>query len=148
MVKEAIRAARILGVTLVAVPAANPESFGPAFRKMKDENVDGVLILRGGLFVNSRPVLSNLANKHRIPSMFGHPSEAREGGLMAYGTNVDALFRRAAHYVDKILKGASPSDLPVEQPKTFDLVINLKTANELGISIPSTLLLQANEVIE
>jgi putative ABC transport system substrate-binding protein len=148
VVKEARRAAQVLGVTLVVVPAANPASFGPAFEKMKDQNVDGVLILRGGLFVNSRPTLSNLANKSRIPSMFGHPSEARAGGLMAYGTNVEALFRRAAHYVDKILKGASPSDLPVEQPTKFDLVINLKTAKKLGISIPPTLMVQANEVIE
>lgn len=148
MVKEARRAAQVLGVTLVVVPAANPEAFGPAFEKMKDENVDGVVILRGGLFVNSRPTLSNLANKHRMPSMFGHPSEARAGGLMTYGTKVEALFRRAAHYVDKILKGASPSDLPVEQPTKFDLVINLKTAKKLEMSIPPTLMVQANEVIE
>ncbi len=148
VVKEVRRAATSLGLELFVVPASDPTSFGPAFDKMKKENVDGVLILRGGLFVNSRPQLSDLANKHGIPSMFGHPSEARTGGLISYGTNVEALFRRAAHYVDKILKGAKPRDLPVERPTKFVLTVNLKTAKKLGISIPPTILLRANEVIE
>ena len=148
VVKEVKRAAEILGIKLSIIPAARPADFAPAFERIAEQRVDGVLILRGGLFVNSRPQLLDLANKYRIPSMFGHPSEARAGGLMSYGTNVEALFRRAAHYVDRILKGAKPAELPVEQPTTFDLVINLKTAKALGHVFPRSILLHANEVIE
>ena len=148
VVKEARRAAKALGLSLLVVPAANRAAFGPAFDKMERANVGGVVILRGGLFVTSRPQLSDLANKHGIPSMFGHPAEAQAGGLMSYGTNVDALFRRAAHYVDKILKGAKPRDLPVERPTQFDLVLNKKTARKLGISFPRSILLRASQVVE
>lgn len=148
MAESARRAAKTLGMTLILVPAGKPAAFVPAFEKMAEERVGGVLILRDGLFVNSRPQLSDLASQHRIPAMFGHPVEAQAGGLMAYGTNVDALFRRAATYVDKILKGAKPADLPVEQPARFELVVNVKTARAIGISIPSTILARADEVIE
>lgn len=146
--EKAKEAAATLGLTLVPVAAAKPSSFAEAFQTMAESKVDGVLILRGGMFVNSRPKLSDLANKFGIPSMFGHPVEAKAGGLISYGTNVSALFRRAAHYVDKILKGAKPSDLPVERPTQFDLVINARTAQKLGLSVPPTLLLRATEVIE
>ena len=147
-VEDARRAAHALGMTLFPVPAGKPAGFAPAFEKMADERVGGVIILRDGLFVNSRPQLSNLATRHRIPSMFGHPSEAEDGGLMAYGTNLNALFRRAATYVDKILKGAKPSELPVEQPTQFELVVNLRTAKALGITVPPSILLRADKVIE
>lgn len=147
-VKETKRAAATLGLQLVTVPAAKPAAFAAAFQRMSEEKVDGVLILRGGMFVSLRPRLSNLANVHGIPSMFGHPSEAQAGGLMSYGTNVEALFRRAATYVDKILKGAKPADLPAEWPTKFNLVINLKTAKKLGLVVPPSILLRANDVIE
>ena len=147
-VERAKRAAAALGMTLVPVAAGKPAAFAPAFKTMVKDGVDGVVVLRDGLFVNSRPRLSNLATAHGIPSMFGHPAEAESGGLMAYGTNLDALFRRAAIYVDKILRGATPSELPVERPTKFDLIINLKTAKALGITVPRTILLRADKVIQ
>ena len=84
----------------------------------------------------------------RLPSMFGHRQEAEAGGLIAYGADVEALYRNAAHYVDKILKGANPAELPIEGPSKFDFVVNLKTARALGVEIPKSILLQATKVIE
>lgn len=115
---------------------------------MEIEGVDGLLVIRSGLFFGNRAQLAKRANKAGLPSIFGFQEGAEAGGLMAYGSNVDDLFRRAATYVDKILKGANPADLPVERPRTFDMVLNLKTAKELGITMPSPILLQATEVIE
>ena len=100
------------------------------------------------MFVNERSRLVDLAAKHRLPAVYASREFGEAGGLMAYGPNVADLFRRAATYVDKILKGARPADLPVEQPTTFEMVINLKTAKALGLTIPRSLLARADQVIE
>ncbi len=109
----------------------------------------------GGLIVNPDPLtvrhrarIVELAAKSKVPAMYGFPEFVHAGGLMAYGPNMPDLFRRAADYVDKIIKGAKPGDLPVEQPTKFELVINLKTAKALGLTIPQSLLLRADQVIE
>ncbi len=103
---------------------------------------------KGGLFIRNRSHVAKLAIESALPTMFGHRQEAEAGGLMAYGTDVADLFRRAATYVDKILKGANPAEMPIEQPTKFDFVVNLKTAKTLGITIPQSILLRATKVIE
>jgi putative ABC transport system substrate-binding protein len=100
------------------------------------------------VFVGERRRIAELAIKNRLPTVFAFRSYVDAGGLMSYGPNIADLFRRAATYVDKILKGAKPADLPVEQPTTFELVVNLKTAKALGLTIPSSMLGRANHVIE
>ncbi len=147
-VQRAEQAARALGLRLVVIGVRSPAGFPVAFRRMKAEGVDGALILRGGLFVSNRTRIVELASKAALPTMFGHPVEAQAGGLMSYGTDNQAIFRRAATYVVKILKGAKPAELPIEQPTKFNLVINLKTAKQLGITISPEVLYQATKVIK
>jgi putative ABC transport system substrate-binding protein len=108
----------------------------------------GFLVLASPLYFSQRVPLAELALKHRLPGMFGSRENVEAGGLMSYGADYDDLHRRAALYVDKILKGVKPADLPVEQASKFELVINLKAANALGLAIPESLLLRADKVIE
>ncbi len=116
---------------------------------MVAEGVEGALIQRAALFIRSRARIAELAGKAALPTMFGHARMAREeGALMAYGTHSAALFRRAATFVDKILKGANPAELPAERPRKFNLVLNLKTAKQLGITFPPEILIRANELIK
>ncbi len=148
-VRQAEGAARALSLQLINIGVRSPAEFPGAFRRMVAEGVEGALIQRASLFIRSRARIAELAGKAALPTMFGHAREAREeGALMAYGTSVAALFRRAATYVDKILRGAKPADLPVERPTKFFLVINLKTAKKLGITIPPNVLYQATKVIK
>ncbi len=141
-------AARSLRVQLQLVEARGPNEFDGAFAVMAKERVAAVLVLADSVFVFQRARLADLAARNRLPSMHGNRENVEAGGLMSYGpTNVDAL-RRAASFVDKIFKGAKPADLPVEQPTKFELVINLKTAKALGLTIPQSLLLRADQVIE
>src|SRR6266545_4304174 len=107
-----------------------------------------VLVLRDGLFLAQRTQIAALAAKSRLPVVYGFREEAEAGGLMAYGADVALMYRRAATYVDRILKGAKPADLPVEQPTKFDLIINLKTAKALGLTIPPSLLQRADQIIQ
>ena len=141
-------AARTLGVQLQLVEVRGPNEFDRAFSTMISERADALIVFPSTMLFNERTRIVDLAAKHRLPSM----SQAREfvelGGLIAYGASITDLFRRAATYVDKILKGAKPSDLPVEQPTKFELVINLKTAKALGLSIPQSVLGRADHVIE
>jgi putative ABC transport system substrate-binding protein len=138
--RQAEGAARALGVQLQIVEGRTPSEIEAAFAAMSSQRAGGVLVLRDALFRVQRAQIVALAAKSRLPAVYGLREEAEAGGLLAYGANVAQLFRRAATYVDKILKGAKPADLPVEQPTKFELVINLKTAKALGLTIPPSLL--------
>ena len=146
--REVEGAARVLGVQLQLLEARGPEQFDSAFAAMARERAGALLVLSDVLFFFHRTRIADLAAKSRLPAMYGLREHAEAGGLMAYGANISDLFRRAATYVDKIFKGAKPADLPVEQPTKFELVINLKTAKALGLTVPPSLLVRADEVIE
>ena len=136
------------GVKLQATGVQDPAGFDRAFASISAERAQALVVVIDPLIVRYRGRIAELAAKNRLPAMYGFREFAEAGGLMAYGANVAELCRRAATYVDKILKGAKPGDLPAEQPTKFELVINLKTAKALGLTIPYTLLGHADEVIE
>jgi putative ABC transport system substrate-binding protein len=148
MLGQAEDAARALGVQLDTLKARSPAEIEAAFTAMISQRVGAVLILRDPLFFAQRTQIAVLAVKNRLPAVYGIRGEAEAGGLMAYGASNSDIYRRAAAYVDKILKGAKPGDLPIEQPTKFELVINLKTAKALGLTIPPSLLQRADQVIE
>jgi putative tryptophan/tyrosine transport system substrate-binding protein len=147
-VREVDAAARSLGINLQHVQARGPEEFDAAFAAMARERAEGLLVGRDSTFLVHRVKIAELAVKGRLPTMYGQREGVKAGGLMAYAVNMTDFIGRAAVYVDKILKGAKPADLPVEQPTKFELVINLKTAKALGLTIPQSLLLRADEVIQ
>jgi len=148
LLKGAEVAARALGVRLQFVEARGPADFNRAFSDMTRARAGALTVLPSNMFISERRRLVDLAAKNRLPAVYPWKEFVDAGGLMAYGPNYDDLFRRAATYVDKILRGAKPGDLPVEQPTKFELVINLKTAKALGLTIPRSLLLNADEVIQ
>jgi putative tryptophan/tyrosine transport system substrate-binding protein len=148
MLQEADVAARALGVRLQVVEARGPEDFDRAFSDMTRARADAVTVQSTNIFFIERRRLVDLAAKNRLPAMYLVREFVDAGGLMSYAANVADLFRRAATYVDKVLKGAKPGDLPVEQPTKFELVINLKTAKAMGLTIPETFLLRADAVLE
>jgi putative ABC transport system substrate-binding protein len=141
-------AARTLGVHLQLVEVQDPDELDRAFATMTKEHADALIVLPSPMLYTERRHLVDLAARHRLPAMYQAREIVELGGLIAYGASIPELWRRAATYVDKILKGAKPADLPVEQPTTFELAINLKTAQALGITIPSRLLFQADRVIQ
>jgi putative ABC transport system substrate-binding protein len=141
-------AARGLGVRLQFVEARGPEDFDRAFSDMTGARAGALTVLTSSMFFGERRRLVDLAAKHRLPAVYQWREFVDAGGLMSYGPNRPDWYRRAATYVDKILKGAKPADLPVEQPTKFELVINLKTAKALGLTIPQSLLQRADQVIE
>jgi putative ABC transport system substrate-binding protein len=141
-------AAQKAGVKTLLAKASTPQEIEYAFSLMVEERADAVIVGSSSFFTQQRRQIAELALKYRIPSMFAIRSNVEAGGLISYGQNVADDFRRAATYVDKILKGAKPGDLPVEQPLSFELVVNLKTAKALGLTIPQSILLRADEVIE
>jgi putative ABC transport system substrate-binding protein len=130
------------------VEARGPENFDRAFSDMTRARAGALTVLPSNMFITERRRLVDLAAKNRLPAVYGLREFVDAGGLMAYGANPADSFRRAATYVDKILKGAKPGDLPVEQPTKFELVINLKTAKALGLTIPPSLLGRADEIIQ
>src|SRR5713101_2715957 len=148
ILKGAEVAARALGVRPQFIEARGPDDFDRAFSDMTKARAGALTVLGSTMFGNERRRLVDLAAKNRLPAVYPWREFVDAGGLMAYGPNVADLYRRAATYVDKILKGAKPGDLPVEQPTKFELVINLKTAKALGLTIPQSLLLRADEVIQ
>jgi len=148
MLKSAEAAAAALGVQLQVVEVRGRGDWDRAFSEMTRTRVDALLVLSSAMFFIERQRLTDLAAKSRLPAVYPFRDAVDSGGLMSYGPNVRDLFRRAATYVDKILKGAKPGDLPVEQPTKFELVINLKTAKALGLTIPPSLLLRADQVID
>jgi len=142
-------AARTLGVHLQPVEVrGGPESFERAFSEVARARVEALTVLTSVLFASERRRLVDLAAKYRLPAVYPIRDFVDDGGLMSYGPLWADLYRRAATYVDKILKGAKPADLPIEQPTKFELVINLKTAKALGLTIPPSLLQRADQVIE
>jgi putative ABC transport system substrate-binding protein len=141
-------AAQSLGLQLMLVEARGPGEFDGAFAAMARERVGALFVVTDPAFIPHRARLVELAAKNRLPSMFTQGADVEAGGLMSYGPNFPDMYRRAATYVDKILKGAKPADLPIEQPTKFELVINLKTARALGLRIPPSLLQRADEVIQ
>jgi len=140
-------AARALGVTLHAVEVRDPADFDGAFVAIARERPDVLIVFTEVLTLTHQRQIVDFATQHRLPMISESREFAATGGLMTYGASLPALFRRAAYYVDRILKGAKPADLPIEQPTKFELVINLKTAQVLGLTIPPALLFQADEVI-
>ncbi len=141
-------AARSLGLQLQLLEARGPGEFDGAFAVMAKERAGALLVTGDPMFFLHRARLAGLAVKHRLPSMSTQGQWVEAGGLMSYGPSFPDLYRRAATYVDKIFKGAKPADLPIEQPTKFELVINLKTAHALGLTIPRSLLQRADQVIE
>src|SRR5215510_13846482 len=146
-IREVNVAARSLGVQLQLLEARGPNEFDGAFAAMAKERVGALLVLSDGIFSLHRTRLADLAAKSRLPAAYGNRENVEAGGLMSYGPSLRDFYRRAATYVDKILKGAKPADLPVEQPTKFELVINLKTAKALGLTVPPSVLGRADEVI-
>jgi putative ABC transport system substrate-binding protein len=141
-------AARPLGLDLHVTAARNLDEIEATFSTIANEGVGALVVLDDGVFVHHRTRLASLALQKRLPTITGLREQVEAGGLMAYGPSLTALARRAATFVDRILKGAKPDDLPVEQATTFDLVINLRTAKALGLTIPQSFLLRADEVIQ
>ena len=146
--KEAEASARALGVRLQIVEARGPEDFDRAFSEMSKARADALTVLATPVFIFAQRRLVDLAAENRLPAVSEFREFVDDGGLMSYGSSFADLSRRAATYVDKIFKGAKPADLPVEQPTKFELVINLKTAKALGLTLPQSLLARADEVIE
>jgi putative ABC transport system substrate-binding protein len=145
--KETQLVARTLGVEVQAIEAADSNSLQEAFATMTRNRVRALVVLTDGTFYSQRSRIVELATKTRLPAMYFQPEFADDGGLMSYAPNTNQFFRRAALYVDRILKGAKPGDLPVEQPMKFELVINLKTAKQIGLTIPQSVLYRADKVI-
>ena len=139
-------AARRLGLTLQSAEVRRLEDFDTAFSAMTKSAPDALLVMHQPLFFVHQKRIVDLVAKSRLPAVYGSREYAEIGGLMAYGANLPEIFRRTATYVDKILRGAKPADLPVEQPSKFELVINVKTAKALGVTIPPSLLLRADQV--
>jgi putative ABC transport system substrate-binding protein len=148
MLKEAEEPARALGLQLERLSATGVADYDRAFAAMTRARVGAVLVLGDPIFWYQRARITELATKHRLPGMFGQREFVEAGGLMSYGANLRDNFRRVATYVDKILKGAKPGDLPIEQPTTFELVINSRTAKALGLTIPQSILMRADQIIE
>jgi putative tryptophan/tyrosine transport system substrate-binding protein len=139
---------RATGVQVVLVGAENSQELASAFATMKNEHVNGLIVQADDLFIREGARIIELARTHRIPAVYRLGEQAVAGGLMAYGPSIPDMYRRAAFYIDKILKGARPGEIPIEQPTKIELIINLKTAKALGITIPSSLLVRADQVVQ
>jgi putative ABC transport system substrate-binding protein len=145
---ETESAAQMLGIQLQSIEVRSPDDFDSALAAATQQRAGALIAVEDPLTVGHRKRIADFAASNRLPAIYGLREFADAGGLMAYGANLADLQRRAAGYVDKILKGAKPADLPVQQPTKFELVVNLKTAKALGLQIPPTLLARADEVIE
>jgi len=145
--KEIESAAKSFGVQVQPLDAQAPKDIAPAFRAATKARADAVLVLASAIVTDHRTQIANLALKSRLPAIYGSSIWVSDGGLMSYGTSLADLSRRAATYVDKILKGAKPAEIPVEQPTKFEFIINLKTAKQIGLTIPPNVLARADRVI-
>jgi putative ABC transport system substrate-binding protein len=148
MVEETESASRQLQMAIKPIEVSKPSDLEGAFSAMVQDDIKAVSVINDAMFWNERKQIATLALQHKIPSMFAIRAHVDDGGLISYGPSYHALFHRAAAYIDKILKGETPADLPVERPTKFELVINLKTAKALGLDLPATVLARADEVIE
>ncbi len=148
MIKETEGAAQVLGVKLQLLGARSPSDFGRAFSAMSRNRADALIVFPSPMFYAEHRHIVDLVAKNRLPAVYPWREGVDAGGLMAYGASIPDMLRRAAVYVDKILKGAKPADLPVEQPTRFEMVINLKTAKALGITMPQSVLIRADQVIQ
>ncbi|MBI4589478.1 MAG: ABC transporter substrate-binding protein [Candidatus Rokubacteria bacterium] len=146
--KETEAAARTLGLTLQSFEAKAAADVAPAFSAMKAHRADALIVLTDPSTFSQRARVADLAAQHRLPAVYELREFVDAGGLMSYGASLIGMVRRTAVFVDKILKGAKPGDLPVEQPATFELVVNLKAAKALGLTIPQSVLIRADEVIQ
>jgi putative ABC transport system substrate-binding protein len=146
--REVKAAARSLGAQVQVLEVLSPDQLDSAFAAMTKDHAAALLVLTDSMFVGQRQRVADLAAKSRVPALYSQKEFVEDGGLVSYGPSLSDMFRRAAAHVDKILRGAKPSDIPVEQPTTFELVINLKAAMALGLTIPQSLRLRANEVIQ
>jgi len=146
--KETQRAASLFGIKLQYFDVREPDDIETAFKAAVKERMDAALVLAGAVFFSERPRMAALAAKNRLPAVYQASEYVDAGGLMTYGVSINDLFRRAATYVDKILKGAKPADLPIEQATKFELVINLKAAKQIGLTIPQWVLVKADRVIK
>jgi putative ABC transport system substrate-binding protein len=146
--KEVERAAAALKVKLQYLDVLTPKDIGAAFQAATKERAEAILFLGSVVYTDRRTELAELAVKHRLPASYSRSDHVEDGGLMSYGSNPNDLYRRAAYYVDRILKGAKPADLPVEQPTKFEFVINLNAAKQIGLTIPQKVLARADKVIK
>ena len=147
-VRQARAAAQTLGITLQALDVRRTEDLDEAFAAVDRERPDALLILADRVFLHNRQHMMEFATRQRLPNVNAYRELVEVGGLISYGPSYEDMHRRAAIFVDKILKGAKPSDLPIEQPTKFEMVINLKAAKAIGLDVPPTLLVRADEVIE
>ena len=141
-------AARALGLTIQSWEVRDADDFDKVFAAMSKQRPDGLYVAGGPLMRDNQKRIVGFALKSRLPSMYYNRESVDAGGLMSYGADIADIYRRVAYYVDRILKGAKPADLPVEQPTKFELVINLKTAKQIGLTIPQSLLYRADKVIK
>jgi putative ABC transport system substrate-binding protein len=141
-------AAQVIGASVLGVEAKNPEEIERGFLTMASWGAEAVIVPNDPILIGQRRQIVQLALKGRIPTMFAYREAVEAGGLLSYGQDLSDYYRRAAGYVDKILRGAKPSDLPIEQPTIFEFVLNLRTAKTLGIKIPQSILVRADRVIE
>jgi putative ABC transport system substrate-binding protein len=148
MLREVELVANVFGVKLEHLDVLKSKEIGTAFQAAIKARAEAVVVLQGPIFVNERAQIEDLAVKSRLPTMYFASEFVEEGGLMSYGASIPDLFHRAATYVDKILKGAKPADLPIEQPTKFEFVINLTAAKQIGLTIPPNVLTRADKVIK
>jgi putative tryptophan/tyrosine transport system substrate-binding protein len=146
--REIQAAAPVLGVTLLPLEIQDPDDIDRAFAAIGSEHAGALLVFASPTFRTHQRRIAELAAESRLPAIYGSRESVDAGGLMSYGTRFEDLYRRAAYYVDRILKGTKPADLPVEQPMTFEFVVNMKTAQALGITFPNEIMLQVTEVIQ
>lgn len=146
--KEMKLAASAMGITLESIEVRVPDELDGAFETLTKERPGALIVLPDAAFYSQRPKIMNLALKNRLAAMYSFSGYVEEGGLMSYGPNYPDIFRRTATYVDKILKGSSPADIPVEGPMRFELVINLSTAKKIGLTFPPTVLRQADKIVK
>ncbi len=147
-VKQSELAADSLGIKIQYIDVRSKSEIEPAFHAAAKLHADAMLVLGSQIVTSEREIFADLGIKSRLPAIYWSPESVEAGGLMSYGVSIRDLFRRAATYVDKILKGAKPADLPIEQPTKFELVINLKTAKQIGLTIPPNVLARADKVIK